>query len=145
MEELNILVMLLQHANDQINGSVTVAMGLIGIVATFTMSQSFATRYNWILKLLMSIAMTVLLFYNRGQIIEQMEIYNAVLLQIGDTPLTSIQTLFANEYSVYTAMSTTTMWFVHGVASWFLHLLIWHIELKEVVWSRIQTWWESRK
>ena len=141
MEELHALISLLQHADDQIDKSVTIAMTLLGVVATFTMTATFAERYNWFLKACMSVFLTVILFYNRDTIIDQMHIYNALVVQLGALDVTNVSQLFLpGEQSVYTKLSPTSMWLAHGAASWFIHLLIWHIEIKNWLLPKWQAW-----
>lgn len=143
MEELQILAVLIQHADQQIDKAVNFFMTLLGVVAVFTMTETYNKNYNWFLKLLVSVGLTALLWVNRDGIIEQMHIYNELITNFPDG-MEPWATLFA-DHGVYQKVSTTTMWWVHAIASWLIHVMVWHKELKEHVGSRILAWWKARK
>jgi len=131
MNEIDVLAELLKHADEQINLSITVFMTVLGIVATFSATKTYNENFNWILKFLLSIGLTILLIYNRDTIIEQMIIYNKI---ISNFPLEREpwKTLFGY-HGVYHKLSTTQLYWVHASSSWIIHLLIWNKELKNMM------------
>ena len=143
MEELQILAMLIQHADEQINKSVNTFLMLMGIMATLTMTQAYEKKFNWFLKILLSVGLTIVFWANRDGIIEQMHIYNALIENFPDG-VEPWATLFA-DHGVYQKMGTTAMFWVHAVASWLVHVLVWHKELKDFGTKRVLRWWKNRK
>ena len=143
MEELQILATLIQHADQQIDVGVNTFLTLMGVVAVFTMTETYNKNWNWVLKILLSIGLTVLLWANRDGIIAQMEIYNALIQDFPDD-VEPWLTLFG-DHGVYQKIGTTSMFWVHAIASWVIHVMVWQKELKEHVGRRVKVWWTNWK
>ncbi len=143
MEELQILAVLIQHADKQIDSSVNTFLMLMGIMATLTMTKAYEEKFNVFLKILLSIGLTVVLWANRDGIIDQMLIYNALIENFPDG-IEPWATLFA-DHGVYQKLGTTALFWVHAVASTLVHVLIWHKELKDKFGTRLSVWWKNRK
>lgn len=143
MEEIQVLAMLIQHADRQIDSSVNTFLMLMGIMATLTMTKAYEEKFNVFLKVLLSVGLTVVLWSNRDAIIAQMEIYNALIENFPDEE-EPWATLFG-DHSVYHMLSVHAMFWVHAAASWLVHVLVWHKELKDKVGGYIMRWWRNRK
>lgn len=146
MEEIQVLAALIQHADQQIDKAVNFFMTLLGVIAVFTMTETYSKHWNWFLKLMLSAALTVILWNNRDGIIEQIHIYNALIADFPDD-IEPWATLFG-AHGVYQKVDTVMLWWVHAVASWLIHLMVWSRELNSFAAKRKQwlmTWWRNRK
>lgn len=126
--ELSILAELLRHADNQINSSTTIFMTILGVVATFCSTQAFRENFHWPLKLALSACLTVMLVFNRDEIIQQMVIYNELLTHFPEDR-EPWKSLFSS-HGVFTELSTSMMYWVHAISSTVIHLFVWSKELK---------------
>ena len=143
MEELQVLARLIEHADKQIDASLNMFLVVMGVMATFTMTEAYEKKFNVFLKILLSLGLTVVFWHNRDAITDQMYIYNALVENFPDD-VEPWKTLFG-DHGVYHMLSPFAMFWLHAVMSSLVHLLVWHKEIKDRIGTRIMVWWQNWK
>jgi hypothetical protein len=139
LDELRQLVDLLAFAEDNIGRYITFYVTAAGALAALTVTEVFRTKFTWLGKLVLTLALTTVAWNNFHNIVYYHHVYNAAVENLNACCGVAYpwSELFGTESGVFSKKPLWHVYVGHFAADLIVTMLIW--------WKNIQEWWAKRR